>query len=975
MTEFVEMILAQLIGNIATALILVLIYFNFLLFENYLRLIVWAILCSQALRQAKNNVISVLQYLSTDADISRYGFLTCVFSKSAEIFISHPHDRSRRTAKELFLNYGIFLFSLIGAVSIWMRMYSWVSFLNVIIGFSIAALSLMKLLDRRIFYYRYFFSDEVLVSVVLILGFFITGTFVIVFLGTESYLEGSRAATNLSEWVQDNFINDERARQVWSEQVENSRAMISQAICGIEDNFNDTMWWPPLKSLVKTYYVDAKTSDGNSTSHASLFSSLRLPENMTLVQVATFAYSKVESVNLTSVQLTDWTSKGLEVSSIAVGSVAQLVFLAFTLVIAFVSLGVRSFFFISSLFYLLCTNWDPIERASSFLPLKMASIHAIVTMISFTIVNADFMYLATTVTFFISIVPIISPFLVCVPWVISIGLTSSIVKALALFAVQYVAFTVLDEMLYEKSIVAVNSYVSALSVVFGVYVFGFEGVIFGPLIVCGVTFAYDVSNHGIQAAQDEGGKSEEVKRDDSLGGSDGEGSHSTTSSLDSSDHEKHKKLGDHFEEDVDGEVNTNIFSNAVYRVISGPLVDRVRRRLSIDVATEGSVCVTLIVEGLKRVRKVRFVVNKSWTQPALLDNICRMLRVHSIEYIGTEDGIEVLSPLHIKADEVLHVKVRSRRRLHMYSDSHAESRGRLSFSVQTPSTSPNGIRASALSLSQSGSRDGSTKKVSSGTLSRAKLKRMGSSSATVGNTPGAKAVQRQVRVQRRDEGVGIRLQEGTKRRGSYDETVLSTRGDIAPCDSARRSTSSSPSRENAANESSLSSLTALRLSSSTSPLAYGDELLLSNDDVFMAEVETSSRGRMNDAEVFAEISCTAAVLSPATTSSAKEGKPKLHVADLTDSGDFPTFSASHDASGLHSGLGNDNSADAVDKAAIGTRPNGGPLTQAKHRDLLKVVHLGATLIVSPLAVGSNAARIGSYSSSEDNGSEGQEEDK
>jgi len=91
------------------------------------------------------------------------GFLTCVFSKSAEIFISHPHDGSRRTAKELFLNYGIFLF-----------MYSWVSFLNVIIGFWIAALSLIKILDRRIFYYRYFFSDEVLVSALLILGFFIT---------------------------------------------------------------------------------------------------------------------------------------------------------------------------------------------------------------------------------------------------------------------------------------------------------------------------------------------------------------------------------------------------------------------------------------------------------------------------------------------------------------------------------------------------------------------------------------------------------------------------------------------------------------------------------------------------------------------------------------------------------------------------------------------------------------------------------
>lgn len=62
----------QLIGNISTALIVVIFYFNFLLFENYLRLIVWAILFSQALRQAKNSVVSVLQYLSDDPDVDKY---------------------------------------------------------------------------------------------------------------------------------------------------------------------------------------------------------------------------------------------------------------------------------------------------------------------------------------------------------------------------------------------------------------------------------------------------------------------------------------------------------------------------------------------------------------------------------------------------------------------------------------------------------------------------------------------------------------------------------------------------------------------------------------------------------------------------------------------------------------------------------------------------------------------------------------
>lgn len=340
------------------------------------------------------------------------GFLTCVFSKSSEIFFRHPHDGTRRTAKELFLNYAVFLFSLIGAVSIWMRMFSWVSFLHTAIGFWIVALSLIKVLDRRIFYYRYFISDEVLVSGLLILGFFITGVMVVLYLGTESYLEGSRAAMDLSNWIQTNFINDERKREIWSQQVENSRAMMSAAIRGVENNYNETMWWPPLKSLVKTYYLDAKTSDGNATTQASsFFSILSLPENMTLIEAVSLAYAKADSVNLTSVELSGWTSKGLEVSSMAVGSLAQVLLLVVTLLFAFVSMGIRAFFFISTLFYLLCTSWDPIERFVEdllpisvekrpqvvrslrkviegvfFLPLKMSSIHAIVTLASFTIV-------------------------------------------------------------------------------------------------------------------------------------------------------------------------------------------------------------------------------------------------------------------------------------------------------------------------------------------------------------------------------------------------------------------------------------------------------------------------------------------------------------------------------------------------------------------------------------------------------------
>lgn len=65
---------------------MVICYFNFLLFENYLRLIVWAILFSQALRQAKNNVVAVLQYLSDDPDVDKYVRLVIVLPRLLSSF-------------------------------------------------------------------------------------------------------------------------------------------------------------------------------------------------------------------------------------------------------------------------------------------------------------------------------------------------------------------------------------------------------------------------------------------------------------------------------------------------------------------------------------------------------------------------------------------------------------------------------------------------------------------------------------------------------------------------------------------------------------------------------------------------------------------------------------------------------------------------------------------------------------------------
>jgi len=87
--------------------------------------------------------------------------------------IKSKEGKENRSVKEFLLDKGVFIFSLIGAVSILVRMFSWTSFLNVLACGCLFALASLWILDRKIFYYRLFISDEVLVSAILIFGCFI----------------------------------------------------------------------------------------------------------------------------------------------------------------------------------------------------------------------------------------------------------------------------------------------------------------------------------------------------------------------------------------------------------------------------------------------------------------------------------------------------------------------------------------------------------------------------------------------------------------------------------------------------------------------------------------------------------------------------------------------------------------------------------------------------------------------------------
>lgn len=361
MTEVVDLIVGQIIGNLSTVTIGILLYYNFLLFEDYVRLIVWSFLLSQALRTAKENVVAILKNLSENENAKP--LLSTIYELATNTIVARRFQR-RRAIRTFLLDHGIFIFALIGAFSVIAKMVSWFAFLWLWMILVVLAMGVLWLVDRRVFYYRYFISDKVLVSILLIIGMFGTGGFVILYLGTESFMEGSKAASDISNYVQKRVINDETTRRIWNEQFSNGQAMISQGLIQVEERYNETMWWPPLKNMVLQYYNgDAMVGySGNESQHGLQIIQDSFHRNISLYEAISLANEKVSSLNFTMAQVTDWSSMGLGMSSLAVGSIAQIVVFVATMVIAFIGLGIRAVFFITTLFYLLRADTDPIER-------------------------------------------------------------------------------------------------------------------------------------------------------------------------------------------------------------------------------------------------------------------------------------------------------------------------------------------------------------------------------------------------------------------------------------------------------------------------------------------------------------------------------------------------------------------------------------------------------------------------------------
>jgi predicted PurR-regulated permease PerM len=127
-----------------------------------------------------------------------------------------------------------------------------------------------------------------------------------------------------------------------------------------------------------------------------------------------------------------------------------------------------------------------IEKAISAVfitTLKMFTFHALFTWLTFNLFDLSFVYMISFATGFISIVPITSPTWLVLPGCIELYLRNQPISAILLISSHYLASWFVDPAIY-CDIPDSHPYFSAMSIVLGLWAFGWQGIVLGPLLAC-----------------------------------------------------------------------------------------------------------------------------------------------------------------------------------------------------------------------------------------------------------------------------------------------------------------------------------------------------------------------------------------------------------------------------------------------------------------------------------------------------------
>ena len=117
------------------------------------------------------------------------------------------------------------------------------------------------------------------------------------------------------------------------------------------------------------------------------------------------------------------------------------------------------------------------------LPIRIGVFRIFSTWFLFHIVQVPFPYFATLLMLFSAIIPVLTPIIIMLPWIIGMLFVKQWMQVVALLIFTLYVLPAYDALEYKKGL-RMHPYIISLSILTGFREFGFPGILYGPLILC-----------------------------------------------------------------------------------------------------------------------------------------------------------------------------------------------------------------------------------------------------------------------------------------------------------------------------------------------------------------------------------------------------------------------------------------------------------------------------------------------------------